>query len=63
MGKIKLPRTQIEDASDGVIVRHIQSGVTVSVSKRKLDTWAIAQLRSMISAPVTPSIIPATRKV
>ena len=51
MAVIRLPRTSIESSGDEIIVRHLRTGVSVSVSASRLDTWCVAQLRAMISSP------------
>ena len=56
MGKIKLPRTMLSDASEGIVIKHLKTGVSVTVAKAKLDSWAISQLRAMISAPSVPAV-------
>jgi hypothetical protein len=51
MAVIRLPRTSIESSGDEIIVRHLRTGVSVSVSASRLDTWCVSQLRAMISSP------------
>lgn len=51
--RIELPRTIIEDTGepDQVTIVHRKTGTRLVVSRQRLDTWTIGQLRAMISAP------------
>ena len=48
---IALERVTLTEQAGEVLIRHIKTGTEVLVSKKKLDAWAVSQLRQELSKP------------
>lgn len=49
---IALERVTLTDQGSNVLIKHTKLCTEVLVSKRKLDQWAVSQLRQELGKPV-----------